>query len=201
VEIASVLNSLAGLSLNTSPLAGDFGADWSYTDPGFSMDDAGDGIEPFIEVRKRSRERERSPGCCPHLCCPQIVIEAAQIYLRYLRQNKKLSESPRAIIPTPTTVTFLASEINWYDLFGGSCSERTIRACKFFPFPLPLALLSLLPCSDESSYAVIWALSSMHPKIRGKHLRSWAHILQVSPSPCVEPPHTTLLHCCLPVPP
>jgi hypothetical protein len=59
VEIASVLNSLAGLSLNTSPLAGDFGADWSYTDPGFSMDDAGDGIEPFIEVRKRSRKRER----------------------------------------------------------------------------------------------------------------------------------------------
>jgi hypothetical protein len=36
--------------------------------------------------------------------------------------------------------------------------------------------------------SVIWALASMHPKVRGKHLRAWAHIFQVTtlPGPGVD---------------
>lgn len=80
--------------------------------------------------------------------------------MRYLRENEKSTT-------VEYNVSLLHEKICWYDLFSGYCSEKTSRACKLFYifFNLP--------------FSVIWALASMHPKIRGKHLRAWAHILQV----------------------
>lgn len=46
--------------------------------------------------------------------------------MSYLRENK--------VSPEPHSeyhISMLTSKIAWYDLFSGSCSEKTSRACKF----------------------------------------------------------------------
>lgn len=54
IELASILNGLGGIvgknNLDSTDPITEFDQDWSYTDPGFSIDGDMDCIEPFVEV-------------------------------------------------------------------------------------------------------------------------------------------------------